>query len=158
MTFKNIQEMHKDICKYIFFVIICFFTNNANSTIASDLDANAQTVHSFVLRNGWLYMISTDGDVISRERISDIRSIVFLNNHSEETDIIEVLEDNIRIYPNPVQEALIIESADETTYKVFDIDGKCLMNGKGKTICVSSLIKGTYLLKINNNTFKFIKQ
>lgn len=119
---------------------------------------NDQTIHSIVLHNGWLYLMSPDGDVIIRERISDIRSIVFPTNHSGTTDIIDVPEENIRIYPNPVQESLFIESAGDTTYKIYDIDGSCLMSGEGNTINVSSLMKGTYLLQINNNTFKFIKQ
>lgn len=120
--------------------------------------ANDQALRSIILHNGWLYFMSTDGDVILKERISDIRSIVFPSNHSGTTDIIDVQEENIRIYPNPVQESLFIKSADETTYKIYDLDGRCLMSGDGNTINVSSLMKGTYLLQINNNTFKFIKQ
>ena len=120
--------------------------------------ANDQALRSIVLHNGWLYFMSTDGDVILKERISDIRSIVFPINHSGATDIIDVPEDNIRIYPNPVQETLYFESPEETIYKIYDLDGRCLISGEGKTINVSSLTKGTYLLQINNNTFKFIKQ
>ena len=117
-----------------------------------------QTIHSIVLHNGWLYFMSPNGDVILKERISDISSIIFPNDHSGGTDIIDVPEDDIRIYPNPVQETLFIESAAETTYKIYDLDGRCLMSGEGKAVSVSSLMKGTYLLQINNNTFKFIKQ
>ncbi len=120
--------------------------------------ASEQAIHSIILRNGWLYFMSTDGDEISRERISDIRSIVFPSNHSGGLDVIELPEEHIRIYPNPVQETLYIESAAETAYKVYDLDGRSLMSGEGNTINVSSLTKGTYLLQINNNTFKFIKQ
>lgn len=120
--------------------------------------ASEQAIHSIVLRNGWLYFMGADGAEISRERISDIRSLVFPSNHSGGSDIIEVPEDDIRIYPNPVQETLFVETSEETTYKIYDLDGRCLMSGEGNTINVSSLTKGTYLLQINNNTFKFIKQ
>lgn len=120
--------------------------------------ANDQAIRSIVLHNGWLYFMSTEGDVIIKERLSDIRSIVFPSNHSGATDIIDVPEDNIRIYPNPAQETLFIESAAETSYNVYDIEGRCLMNGEGNNINVSPLTKGTYLLQINNKTFKFIKQ
>lgn len=120
--------------------------------------ANDKAIRSIVLHNGWLYFMSTEGDVITKERLADIRSIVFPDNHSGTTDIIDMPEDNIRIYPNPAQETLFIESAAETSYNVYDIEGRCLMNGEGNNINVSPLTKGTYLLQINNKTFKFIKQ
>ena len=129
-------------------------TISAKSMSTSD----DQAISTIVLHNGWISFISSDGDVISRERISDIRSIVFPSSHSGPTDVIDVPEDNIRIYPNPVQETLFIESAQETIYKIYDFNGRCLMSGNGNTINVSSLTKGTYLLHINNNIFKFIKQ
>lgn len=129
-------------------------TISAKSMSTSD----DQAISTIVLHNGWISFISSDGEEISRERISDIRSIVFPSNHSGTTDVIDVPEDNIRIYPNPVQETLFIESAHETTYKIYDFNGRCLMSGEGNTINVSTLAKGTYLLQINNNTFKFFKQ
>lgn len=134
-------------------VFCCVQCSMGSISFASD-----HTIRSIILHNGWCYFMGADGDEISRERISDIRSIVFLSDHSGGTDIIDVPEDNIRIFPNPVQEALFIESPGETTYKIYDLDGRCLMSGEGNTINVSSLTKGTYLLQINNNTFKFIKQ
>lgn len=119
--------------------------------------AEDQPIRTIVLRHGWLYYMSSDGDVILQERISNVRTIVFPENQTG-IGILDVPEDNIHIYPNPVQNMLYIESTDMPEYQVFDIDGRCLLKGENSSIDVSLLKTGTYLLLINNQTFKFIKQ
>ena len=119
--------------------------------------AENQSIRSIVLRHGWLYYMSTEGDVILQERISDVRTIVF-NTDQPGTGILDLPEDDIRIYPNPAQNILYIESANVPEYQIFDVDGRCLLKGENSSIDVSMLKTGTYLLLINNQTFKFIKQ
>ena len=119
--------------------------------------ANEQAISSIVLRKGWLYFMSPSGNVIMQERISDVRTIVFTDNQSG-NGTTEVQADGISIYPNPVQNLLYVKSEDESEYQIYDLDGRCLFRGKGSTIDVSSLKTGTYLLQINSQTFKFIKQ
>ncbi|MBR2168394.1 MAG: T9SS type A sorting domain-containing protein [Paludibacteraceae bacterium] len=145
------------ISQFVLLVLLLSCTQFANGVQLSQSSTNAQT-SSIVLHNGWLYFKNTNGDVISRERISDIRSIVFTDNTQSGIQEIEIPENNIRIYPNPVQETLNIESNESVSYKIFDLDGRLLLNGEGNSIGVSSLKTGTYLLQINNNTLKFIKQ
>lgn len=137
--------------------LVCLLSVEISSAESMSI-AHDQAISSIILHNGWISLISSDGDVISKERISDIRSIIFLSDHTGTTDIMDIPKYNIRIYPNPVQETLFIESANETNYKIYNIEGRCLMSGEGNAINISSLTKGTYILLINNNTFKFIKQ
>ena len=150
----------KKMNKKVSALLIAFFSlfSVEINSVEKASTANEQTISSIVLRNGWLYFISIDGEEISRERIADIRSIVFLSDHSGPTDIIDVQEGKIRISPNPVQETLFVENSSETAYRIYDLDGRCLISGDGNVINVSPLTKGTYLLQINNNTLKFIKQ
>ena len=135
--------------KYFFFFVCIFYILYAH--------AENQSIRSIVLRHGWLYYMSTEGDVILQERISDVRTIVF-NTDQPSTGILDIPEDDIRIYPNPVQNILYIESATVPEYQIFDVDGRCLLKGENSSIDVSILKTGTYLLLINNQTFKFIKQ
>ena len=143
--------------QFVLLVILLVCTQSANGVQQSQSSTDAQ-ISSIVLHNGWLYFKDTNGDIISRERISDIRSIVFTDNTQSGIQEIEIPENNIRIYPNPVQETLNIESDESVSFKIYDLDGRLLLNGDGKSIDVSALKAGTYLLQINNNTLKFIKQ
>lgn len=150
------MNMHR-ISQFALLVILLVCTQFVIGVPLSQSSISAQT-SSIVLHNGWLYFKNADGDIISRERISDIRSIVFTDNTQSGIQEIEIPENNIRIYPNPVQETLNIESDKSVSFKIYDLDGRLLLNGDGNSIDVSSLKTGTYLLQINNNTLKFIKQ
>lgn len=70
---------------------------------------------------------------------------------------------DIKIYPNPVQNQLNIDSQEEVlSIEIFDLLGKKIFEGKGNTIDVSGLQSGIYLLKINTKnvilTQKIIKR
>ncbi len=70
---------------------------------------------------------------------------------------------DIKIYPNPVQNQLNIESQEIINgIEIFDLLGKKIFESKSKTIDVSGLQSGIYLLKINTEngilTQKIIKQ
>lgn len=138
-------------------VILLTCTQFANGVQMSQSSTDAQT-SSIVLHNSWLYFKNANGEVISRERVTDIRSIVFTDNTTSEIQEIEISENNIRVYPNPVQETISIKSDESVYFKIYDLDGRLLLNGDGNTIDVSSLKTGTYLLRINDNTLKILKQ
>ncbi len=67
----------------------------------------------------------------------------------------------IQIYPNPVQNNLnIIGLKTAENFEIYSLDGRKIKSGKylpNKSLNVSELVKGTYILKINNQSFKFIK-
>ena len=148
-----LEEMKLRIFLIGLLIICCtsaYSTENASA-------AGEQTIRSIVLCKGWLYFVSPSGDVIMQERISDVRTIVF-SEKQVATDITEAHADGVSLYPNPAQNVLYIQSEEPSDYHFFDIEGKCMFSGKGSTIDVSTLKIGTYLLQINNQTFKFIKQ
>ncbi|MCJ7935042.1 MAG: T9SS type A sorting domain-containing protein [Chryseobacterium sp.] len=73
--------------------------------------------------------------------------------------------DRIRIYPNPVQKILFIESKDELLKtEIYDATGRIItsMGWKGNSVNVSDLPKGNYIIKmfIKDKTMvqKFIKE
>ncbi|HTO35279.1 MAG TPA: T9SS type A sorting domain-containing protein [Flavobacterium sp.] len=71
-----------------------------------------------------------------------VRNANLSTNHIDKSDI--------KIYPNPVQDILNIESQETVlSVEVFDLLGKKILVSKDKTIDVSKLKNGIYLLKIN---------
>lgn len=74
---------------------------------------------------------------------------VGLENMTEEKDI--------RFYPNPAKDYINIVSERQVDTYIFDLEGRLLMNERGKNIInVSHLHNGVYILKINNSTHKLI--
>lgn len=74
---------------------------------------------------------------------------------------------NLKIYPNPIKgNTLNAEVKSTTNYQIYDILGKKILSGtvttSNKKINVSSLKKGIYIIKIENNngslTKKLIKE
>jgi hypothetical protein len=83
------------------------------------------------------------------------------------SDVIELKDNGIVLYPNPAQDAFTVETSEDLTGKSFiihDVSGRILSSGKlignKTTIQVSVLSTGTYYLKFpeTNQTLKFIKQ
>lgn len=68
----------------------------------------------------------------------------------------------IALYPNPVKDELSVSGISENQpYQIFSMDGKLLKEGvykSGQKVNVNKLVKGTYLLKIGEHQFKFIKE
>lgn len=59
---------------------------------------------------------------------------------------------HIKIYPNPTQSIINIETEENSLVKIFDLNGKLLVNQKieNKQIDVSQLISGVYTVQIIN--------
>jgi hypothetical protein len=83
------------------------------------------------------------------------------------SNVIELIENGIMLYPIPTSEAFTIETNEDLTGKTFviqDVSGRILSTGNfqgSKTIIqVSSLSTGTYYFRIpeTNQALKFIKQ
>ena len=73
-------------------------------------------------------------------------------------------QNSIAIYPNPVENQLNVQSKEEIkSVEIFNLSGQKLISTQNKTANVSSLSKGTYVVKTTTisgkvNTQKFIKK
>lgn len=71
-------------------------------------------------------------------------------------------KDVIKIYPNPVSTQLSVSGITKNQkYEIYSLDGKLIKTGTysaGQMIDVNSLTKGAYLLKIDSQNLKFIKE
>ncbi|UZO81177.1 T9SS type A sorting domain-containing protein [Aquimarina sp. ERC-38] len=85
------------------------------------------------------------------ETCNNLLSIEELN-HSENYEA-------MTLFPNPVTDYLIINGLEERQWKLLDLNGKLLLNGKNPKIDVTLLAKGVYLIQVEENTFyRFIKR
>ncbi|MDD3322636.1 MAG: SusF/SusE family outer membrane protein [Paludibacter sp.] len=68
--------------------------------------------------------------------------------------------DAISLNSNVVKSALKVNNLNSVSYKVYNLSGLMVNDGisVGENINVSSLVEGIYILNINNQVFKFIKQ
>jgi hypothetical protein len=72
----------------------------------------------------------------------------------------ETTKNKISVYPNPVKDILTIknEQLKIKSAKIFDMNGKLVKVFSGNSVDVSDLQKGNYLLSIDNQIFKIIKE
>lgn len=74
----------------------------------------------------------------------------------------EVSKSAVKIYPNPVKNELNISGLNQKQqFTIISADGKNVRSGNfvpQQTINVSELPKGVYLIKLQNQTLKFIKE
>ncbi len=63
------------------------------------------------------------------------------------------------VYPNPVAETLRIDGAEAgSTFTIYDLQGRTLLQTTEPQVNVSSLAQGSYLIKIGNQVVKFVKK
>lgn len=75
------------------------------------------------------------------------------------TSIGEIEMSMVYVYPNPVSNTLHIHGVDDDTHlEVYNLIGKSVLKGEGVEIDVTSLLEGTYILRVNNQFVKFIKK
>jgi uncharacterized delta-60 repeat protein len=86
--------------------------------------------------------------------------IARLLNPSITLTVSETEKTKISISPNPVKDILTIENGKwkVENAKIYDMQGKLVKIFSGNSVNVSDLQKGNYILNIDNQSFKFIKE
>lgn len=74
--------------------------------------------------------------------------------------VYDVATEKVNAYYNSATSSLIIKGAENQKYDIYNVTGMQILSGivTSENINVSNLTKGIYLIKIGNNTVKFIKQ
>jgi len=109
-----------------------------------------------------LYVYSHSDLLLSKTAIKDINYLYFgKSGIATSFDNVQAAT-SCRVYPNPTQDMLIIENANSDKAFIFDISGRMLqtlsIDGDHTSINVNSLPLGEYLLFLDNQTVKFLKQ
>lgn len=112
--------------------------------------------------SGGSLLLKKDDASTSSILLSDINRLTF----GLYSAVNEITADPIglAIYPSPATHYINLLNAPqgEITIMIFGLDGTTLMykklNSGMRQVDISGLTKGLYLLKVNNTTFKFVKQ
>jgi hypothetical protein len=144
-------------------------SNNGNSLISSSLNGNQwydlngliaganNTVYIGTPNNSYYVLVTENGC------ISDPSNIISLSS----SEVVELLNKGIKIYPNPFSELLNIEVShkDHIEYLLTTVDGKVIKKDKFMErykIDTKKLASGTYFLiikdKDQSESFKIIKK
>jgi hypothetical protein len=82
---------------------------------------------------------------VSSKRINEFNTL-------STNDNFEINTDKISIYPNP--STGIFNISEDSDWKVYNVLGKSILEGKGKTIDLSNQSKGVYFAKVNQASVK----
>ena len=104
-----------------------------------------------------LQLLDKVGNLLATEPITKKKNITFsISNLETATENVQM--NSIVIYPNPTQDMLYISGTTPQTLRVYDLQGRLLINETSMQINVSTLNMGTYLLQIGTQVVRFIKQ
>ena len=120
-----------------------------------------QQLQDVALIGKWVYegdnlqLLDKQGHVLATEPLANIRKITFSELGSAVED---VLINSILVYPNPTQDVLMIQGIEAQALRVYDLQGRLLVQENGTQVSVSNLAEGTYLLQIGTQVVRFIKK
>ena len=86
-----------------------------------------------------------------------IKYITFINFPGSLSDV-DFVKTNLTLYPNPVQNVLNIDINQEFSGCIYDLTGKKLLNFSTKTVDISELTSGVYLLDIISEDKRYTKK
>jgi hypothetical protein len=67
-------------------------------------------------------------------------------------------DNTLNIYPNPVQNTLVLETKNHGKISIYDSTGRLTLISESNIINVSTLVSGVYFVKAKNGIAKFIKE
>ena len=108
-----------------------------------------------------LALLDKGGSILALEPLNNIRKIVFSPSQLDVPtgDASVNAESLYVVYPNPTQNLLHIQGADdETPLRIYTMEGKLVTSAEGQAIDVQALSNGTYLLQIGTQVARFIKE
>lgn len=116
-------------------------------------------VGRIIFTPGEVQLLSLQGELLGKENRNDIQKIVFRTKTG--TDVENIQESSIKVYAS-ASELIVEGAADDTSVRVFTVDGKLIMTSRVKNgqafLSVEHLATGTYLLQIHTQIVKFIKR
>ena len=66
---------------------------------------------------------------------------------------------SLKVYPNPAANSIRVQSAHQSEVLIYDLEGKLQMRGStNESLDVSGLKSGAYLIRIDQQQTKFIKE
>ena len=147
---------------FLFFAFVCSLQVMALNLVVEHR-SGAELLQDIALIGKWVYvgddlqLLDKAGNVLATEPLANIKKITFSVSGSM-TSVEDVQPSNIVVYPNPTQDVLMIQGVEAQALRVYDLQGRMLLQQEGTQIGVSQLSEGTYLLQIGTQVVRFIKK
>ena len=147
---------------FLFFAFVCSLQVMALNLVVEHR-SGAELLQDIALIGKWVYvgddlqLLDKAGNVLATEPLANIKKITFSVSGSM-TSVEDVQPSNIVVYPNPTQDMLMIQGIEAQPLRVYDLQGRMLLQQEGTQIGVSQLSEGTYLLQIGTQVVRFIKK
>lgn len=147
---------------FLFFAFLCSLQVMALNLVVEHR-SGAELLQDIALIGKWVYvgddlqLLDKAGNVLATEPLANIKKITFSVSGSM-TSVEDVQPSNIVVYPNPTQDVLMIQGIEAQALRVYDLQGRMLLQQEGTQIGVSQLSEGTYLLQIGTQVVRFIKK
>jgi myo-inositol-hexaphosphate 3-phosphohydrolase len=122
----------------------------------ADLLKDIALIGKWVYEGDNLQLLDKEGNVLATEALANIRRITFSVSGTV-TDVENVDSQSILVYPNPTQDALMVQGIEAQELRVYDLQGRLLVQEEGTQVNVNHLAEGTYLLQIGTQVVRFIK-
>lgn len=130
---------------------LCANATNVEWNINGNI-LTATNAPTFAFDAAGVYEVSL---TVSNNDCADTKTeTIRVNNKT--TGIVDVANNSINIYPNPVKDFLTIETNEKVTTKLFTILGKNISTTTSKVIDMKNLSKGVYIVQILNEKNELI--
>lgn len=143
---------------------ICNDNNLSSLTIANGNNTNIMNANFVVTNNPNLLCIEVDNVAYSDANWTNKDAVASYGTNCATLSVSTFAIETIAVYPNPVKHTLNIAIPTElNTISIYTLDGKEVLKTKYKSIAVSNLQSGVYLIKIEDVsgkqfTKRFVKQ
>lgn len=134
---------------------------NEQQMIAISADANETNYVLATIERVDVVLTNKDASlsVVGKDGFTQLQVQKLLFPKENVSAIGQVGEMAVFVYPNPVEHTLQIAGVEaETQLQVYNLAGELIVQCQGEQVEVTSLEKGTYILRVNNQYVKFIKK
>lgn len=147
---------------FLFLAFVCSMQMMALNLVV-EKRSGAETAQDLAVIGKWVYegdnlvLLDKEGNRLATERLSDIKKITFAVS-GPVTDLENSNNHTILVYPNPTKGLLMIQGIESQALRVYDLQGRLLIQEEGTQVDVNHLANGTYLLQIGTQVVRFIKK
>lgn len=122
----------------------------------SEVSWNSESLRNIYFDGETTLIVVESEDLLTHSyELADIKKIYFTSGNA----ITEFNNDNkFFVYPNPAKDNIRIIGVENQDIEIFSMDGKSMFEGEYKTsLNISDFPEGTYIIKTDCQTLKFIK-
>lgn len=147
---------------FLFLAFVCSMQMMALNIVVENR-SGAEVVKDVAVIGKWVYegdnlvLLDKEGNLLATEALSTIKRITF-SVSGPTADIENSNSNTILVYPNPTKGLLMIQGIEAQALRVYDLQGRLLIQEEGTQVNVNNLTNGTYLLQVGTQVVRFIKK